>query len=104
MEGQLEQRNGRWQLTFVRKLPHSPEKVWKGSPSRNISRAGFPEGPTTDGRMVTYDPPSVLELDWGGVQLRFELRADGAGTMLTFVDTFDQLGKAADDAAGWHTC
>jgi len=24
--------------------------------------------------------------------------------MLTFVDTFDQLGKAADDAAGWHTC
>jgi len=25
--------------------------------------------------MVTYDPPSVLELDWGGVQLRFELRA-----------------------------
>jgi len=54
--------------------------------------------------MVTYDPPSVLELDWGGVQLRFELRADGAGTMLTFVDTFDQLGKAADDAAGWHTC
>ena len=36
--------------------------------------------------------------------LRFELQAEGDGTLLTFVNTFDELGKAARDAAGWHSC
>ena len=30
-------------------------------------------------------------------------RCDG-GTRLTLTDTFDEQGKAARDAAGWHTC
>ena len=34
----------------------------------------------------------------------FELRADGPGTLLTLTDTFDELGKAARDGAGWHEC
>ena len=37
-------------------------------------------------------------------RLRIELRADGAGTLLTLTDTFDELGKAARDGAGWHEC
>ncbi|TMD22380.1 MAG: hypothetical protein E6I99_10200 [Chloroflexi bacterium] len=45
MEGQLEQRNGRWQLTFVRKLPHSPEKVWKALTEPEHLKGWFPGGP-----------------------------------------------------------
>jgi hypothetical protein len=40
----------------------------------------------------------------GNDVLRFELRSDGDGTELRFLDTFDELGKAARDAAGWHVC
>ena len=55
--------------------------------------------------MITYDPPSVLEFRWGDNEtLRFELHPDGQGSVLTFLNTFDDLGKAARDAAGWHTC
>ncbi len=40
----------------------------------------------------------------GDETLRFELQPDGKGSVLTFVNTFDELGKAARDAAGWHAC
>jgi hypothetical protein len=47
----------------------------------------------------------LLEFSWGdGDTLRFELREDNGATELTLVDTFDELGKAARDAAGWHAC
>jgi hypothetical protein len=63
------------------------------------------EGPTIDGEMITFDPPSLLEFRWGDEEtLRFELQSDGDGTVLTFLNTFDQVGKAARDAAGWHAC
>ena len=62
------------------------------------------EGPPTEGEMVVFDPPSVLELRWGDELLRFELAPDGDGTRLTFRNTFDEIGKAARDSAGWHGC
>jgi uncharacterized protein YndB with AHSA1/START domain len=125
MPGQLEQRDdGRWQLRFTRRLPHPPEKVWRaltepehlaawfptdiegerraGAPLRFVFREG--EGPVTDGEMLAYDPPSVLELRWGDETLRFELRPDAVGCVLTFVNTFTERGKAARDGAGWHAC
>ena len=125
MDGQLEQAGDRWRLRFTREVPHPPEKVWRaltepehlaawfptaiegerrtGAPLRFVFTGG--EGPTIDGEMLVYDPPSVLELRWGGEEtLRFELRPTAAGTLLTFVNTFDELGKAARDAAGWHSC
>jgi uncharacterized protein YndB with AHSA1/START domain len=124
VDGQLEQIGGRWRLRFVRRLPHPPEKVWRaltepahlevwfpaeirgerttGAALSFVFRAG--EGPTRDGQMLTYDPPSVLEFRWGDETLRFDLQPDGEGCVLTFVNTFDELGKAARDAAGWHVC
>jgi hypothetical protein len=55
--------------------------------------------------MLTYEPPSALEFEWGEEEtLRFDLEPDGDGTVLTFLNTFDELGKAARDAAGWHAC
>jgi uncharacterized protein YndB with AHSA1/START domain len=110
-------------LRFTRKLPHPPEKVWRaltepehlatwfptdiegarvaGAPLRFVFRNA--EGPTIDGQMLVCEPPAVLEFRWGDDEtLRFELQPDGDGSLLTYINTFDKLGKAARDAAGWH--
>ena len=71
-----------------------------GAPLRFVS----PAGDGFDGQMLVFDPPEVMEFSWGADRLRIELRADGAGTLLTLTDTFDELGKAARDGAGWHEC
>ncbi len=124
IDGQLDQHAGRWRLRFVRSLPHPPEKVWRALTEPEHLAAWFPadmegervtgaslrfvfregEGPTEDGEMIAYEPPRLLEFRWGNERLRFELEPDGQGCRLTFVDTFDELGKAARDAAGWHVC
>ena len=120
--GTLTRQGDRWMLTFTRRLAHPREKVWRavtepehlaawypqeivgerraGAPLRFVSSAG--DG--FDGQMLVFDPPAVMEFTWGADRLRIELRADGAGTLLTLTDTFDELGKAARDGAGWHEC
>ena len=57
-----------------------------------------------DGEMLAFDPPSRMELRWGEEIMRFELRPDGEGSVLTFTNIFDETGKAARDGAGWHSC
>ncbi|HEV8296451.1 MAG TPA: SRPBCC family protein [Acidimicrobiales bacterium] len=124
MDGHLERIDDRWQLRFTRRLPHPPEKIWRALTEPEHLAAWFPtkiigdrvagaslrfefpnnEGPAFDGKMVIFDPPSTLEMRWGDDVLRFDLRADGDHTVLTFVDTFDEHGRAARDAAGWHSC
>jgi uncharacterized protein YndB with AHSA1/START domain len=122
--GQLASEAEHWRLSFTRHLPHPPEKVWRAITDPEHLHAWFParvdgerrqgaalrfvfehdEGPTTDGTVTVYDPPSVFEFTWGVETLRFELTPDEGGTLLVFVNTFDELGKAARDAAGWHYC
>jgi uncharacterized protein YndB with AHSA1/START domain len=123
-DGQLEQHAGRSRLRFTRRLAHPPEKVWRALTEPEHLAAWFPttiEGerragaalrfahrdeaaPPIEGEMLAYDPPRLLELRWGADELRFELQPDGTGTVLTLLDTFDEHGKAARDAAGWHAC
>jgi uncharacterized protein YndB with AHSA1/START domain len=122
--GELQTIDGRYQVRFVRALPHPPEKVWRALTEPEHLDAWFPttiEGeraagaelrfsfrehdlPSFEGRMITCDPPSVLELEWGPDRLRFELEPDGTGTMLTLTDLIDpnEQGKTARDSAGWH--
>jgi uncharacterized protein YndB with AHSA1/START domain len=123
--GRLERLDdGRWQLRFTRRLPHPPEKVWRaltepehlahwfpttiegeraaGAPLRFSFRDG--EASAFDGEMITFEPPSALEFRWGDDVVRLELRAEGDGTELTLLDTLDDRGKGARDAAGWHVC
>ena len=124
IDGQLEQAGDRWQVRFVRSLPHPPETVWEALTQAEHLKAWFPtdiigeraagaplkfefrdnEGPPFDGEMLAYDPPKRLEFRWGPDTLRFELEPDGRGTMLTLVDVLEELGKAARDGAGWHVC
>jgi uncharacterized protein YndB with AHSA1/START domain len=116
--------DGRVQLQFTRRFRHPPEKVWRALTEPDHLAAWFPtriegerapgaalrfvfpnaEGPALAGEMLTYEPPSLMEFRWGNDDLRFELRPDGEGSILTFVDVFDEFGRAARDAAGWHTC
>jgi hypothetical protein len=62
------------------------------------------EMPPMEGQLLAFDPPRRLELTWGDETLRFDLTPDGDGTVLRLSASFDELGKAARDAAGWHSC
>ena len=61
-------------------------------------------GPDFGGEVLACEPPSLLEFSWGPDVIRLEIAARGEGCTLTLLDTFDELGKAARDAAGWHVC
>lgn len=122
--GVLEQRGDDWTLTFTRRLPHPPERVWRAVSEADHLAAWFPDriegefrdgaplrfvtqtGDAFEGEMLVFEPPSVLELRWGTDRIRIEVApdGDGHGTVLTLTDMFTDLGKAARDGAGWHEC
>jgi hypothetical protein len=79
--------------------------------------AWFPttiEGELAAGASLTYrhrevelppfEPPSLLELSWGGDRVRFELAPDGDGTLLALIVEMQAFGKLARDGAGWQVC
>src|SRR3954451_4469530 len=125
-DGQLSQKDGRYELRFVRELSHPVGKVWEAVTSPAGLSAWFPfdvvgerstgaalrfvfregEGEPFEGSMLEYTPQSAVELAWGGDEtLRMELSPSGAdGCVLTLINRFDEVGKAARDAAGWHAC
>jgi uncharacterized protein YndB with AHSA1/START domain len=122
--GTLHRTGERMELQFTRSLAHPPDKVWRSITEAEHLAAWFPdrmegdravgatlhfvpeghEDSAFDGKVLVFDPPRVFEFLWGDDTLRFELASSGAGTVLTLTDTFDELGKAARDAAGWHEC
>ena len=125
MYGSLEQTmDGRARLRFTRELDHPVEKVWRaitepehlahwfpttieGERAAGAQlRFDFPGGqaPAFEGEMLAFEPPSLMELQWGPDVVRLELRPSGEGTTLTLLDTLEERGKAARDGAGWHTC
>jgi uncharacterized protein YndB with AHSA1/START domain len=124
MTGTLEQTGQAWRLRFTRELAHPVDLVWRAVTEADHLNAWFPMrirgdwvvgGPLTfadpegrspefTGQVLACQPPSLLEFSWGPDVLRLELQAHGAGTTLTLLDTFEELGKAARDAAGWHVC
>lgn len=116
--------DGRSRLRFRRVLPHAQATVWRAVTEPEHLAHWFPStidgeraaGATLrfafpgdvaepiEGEMLAYEPPSVIELRWGTDIVRIELRPVPEGTELTLLDTLDQHGKAARDAAGWHGC
>jgi uncharacterized protein YndB with AHSA1/START domain len=113
-----------WRLRFTRQLPHPPEKVWRAITEPQHLEAWFPqrivgewavgaplefearggEHPAFDGEVLAWDPPSLLEFRWGTDVIRFEVKPHAGGCTFVLTDVFDELGKAARDGAGWHTC
>ena len=125
-DGQLSESGGRWQIRFERRLAHPRDKVWRALTEPEHRDAWFRQRIETDGNWVAgarlrivsdlmpeanfgaellvYDPPRTLEMRWGIDLLRFELAADGDGTILTLINTLAERGTAARTGAGWHTC
>jgi len=115
--------DGHWRLRFVRHLAHPVDEVWRAVTEPDRLRSWFPQRVVGDlltpgaplsfegeragafpGRVLRVEAPVLLEFLWGTDVLRLELVADGGACTLTFTDTIDELGKAARDGAGWHTC
>jgi uncharacterized protein YndB with AHSA1/START domain len=112
-------------LRYARRLPHPREKVWRALTENDHLDAWFPttiegeraagaplrfsfregEGDAFAGEMRTFDPPSVMELQWGDDILRFELHQESdTETRLDLIVSFSEFGKASRDGAGWHVC
>lgn len=116
--------HGRWRLRFTRRLPHPLETVWRAITEPEHLSAWFPttidgerapgatlhfvfpggQAPAFQGEVIAYEPPQLFEFRWGTDVIRLELRSSEEGTILTLLDSLEERGKAARDAAGWHTC
>jgi uncharacterized protein YndB with AHSA1/START domain len=114
-----------WTLILVRELRHSPEKVWQAltdpehlrewapfdadrslgtSGSRvKLTTVGAPTPMVSETTVTRAEAPKVLEYNWGGNDIRWELETFGGGTRLTLWHNIDRRFIAMG-AAGWHIC
>jgi uncharacterized protein YndB with AHSA1/START domain len=115
----------KWTLILVRELHHQPEKVWQAltdpaqlrewSPFEadgsmatagtkvKLTTVGAPARHVTETTVKRADAPKVLEYDFGGNDMRWELEAVGGGTRLTLWMSIDRR-YVSMGAAGWHIC
>jgi uncharacterized protein YndB with AHSA1/START domain len=123
---QIRKDGEKWTLILVRELRHSPEKVWKAltDPAQlrewapfdadgsldsagtkvKLTTVGAPAPRITETTVTRADAPEVLEYNWGGFTMHWELvEAAGGGTRLTL---WTNIGHRfiAMGAAGWHIC
>src|SRR5205085_10316962 len=85
----------KWTLILTRELRHSPEKVWQAltDPAQlrewapfdadaslstvgstvKLTTAGAPAPHVTETTVTRADPPTVLEYNWGGFDMRWKL-------------------------------
>lgn len=119
----VQKEGDKWTLVVVRDLRHAPEKVWKAltdpeelrawapfDASRNLGAVGTVQLSTvgtpqvSEAQVKRADAPRVLEYNWGGGDVRWELEPLGAGgTRLTLYHNINR-GFISMGAAGWHIC
>jgi len=122
---QVQKDGAKWTLVLVRELRHSPEKVWQAltDPAQlrewapfdadaslgkvgstvKLTTVGAPALHVTETRVTRADAPRMLEYNWGGFDMRWELAPLGGGTRLTLWTNIDRR-YIAMGAAGWHLC
>ena len=115
----------KWTLILVRALRHSPEKVWQAltdsahlrewapfdadgslgtvGTTVKLSTVGAPTPQITETTVTRAEAPKVLEYNWGGFDIRWELEAFDGGTRLTLSTNIDRRFISMG-AAGWHIC
>jgi uncharacterized protein YndB with AHSA1/START domain len=115
----------KWTLVLTRDLRHSPEKVWQAltdpaqlrewapfDATENMGTAGrtvqlttvaAPTPMVSDTTVTKAVPARLLEYNWGGQDIRWELESVGGGTRLTLWHNIDRR-YIAMGAAGWHLC
>jgi uncharacterized protein YndB with AHSA1/START domain len=128
VEATLERSNDRWVLQMERTLGHPAERVWAAltraeevrrwapyAPDRDLdvvgevplpqAEGGEPaDGPPEPGEVLVAESPRLLVLNWGGHELRFEIKPVPNGVRLSLTHIFDVGEEAADYASGWHLC
>ena len=121
---QVRKEGEKWTLILVRELRHPPAMVWQAltdpahlsewapfDADRNLAAVGpvklttvgTPEPQVSETRVTRADAPKVLEYNWWGKDIRWELEAFGGGTRLTLWHNLDRRFSAMV-AAGWHIC
>jgi uncharacterized protein YndB with AHSA1/START domain len=115
----------KWTLVLVRELSHPPAKVWKAitepehlrewAPfdsdrslanvgSAKLTTVGAPTPLVTESQVKRADAPKVLEFNWGGQDILWQLEPlAGGGTRLTLWHNIDRKFISMG-AAGWHIC
>jgi hypothetical protein len=66
-----------------------------------LTTVGAPGPHITETKIVRADAPKVLEYNWGGGDIRWNLEPSGTGTRLTLWANIDRR-YIAMGAAGWH--
>jgi len=114
-----------WTLVLTRELRHKPEKVWQAltEPGQlrewapfdadrsmgaagatvKLTTVGAPSPHATETTITRAEAPRLLEYNWGGGDVRWELEAAGGGTRLTLWASINR-GFISVGAAGWHIC
>jgi uncharacterized protein YndB with AHSA1/START domain len=122
---QVQKDGDKWTLVLVRELRHPPEKVWQAltdpvhlrewapfdadrsldtvGTSVKLTTVGAPTPHVTETVVTRADPPTALEYNWGGGDMRWELEPLGGGTRLTLWTNINRKFIAMG-AAGWHVC
>src|SRR4051794_29722964 len=111
-DGELFERDGRFELRFTRELPHPVERVWRAITSPEGLSAWFPfdvvgervsgaplrftfrEGEAEDftGEMVEFTPATAMELRWADDEtVRLELTPRGSGCELVLINRFAEI-------------
>lgn len=121
----VEKQGDDWTLVVVKKLRHAPEKVWQAltdpeelkewapydadqslgtaGATVKITTVGAPAEHISETKVIRAEAPNVLEFDWGGGRIRWELQAEGQGTKLTLWHNINR-NFISMGAAGWHLC
>jgi uncharacterized protein YndB with AHSA1/START domain len=121
----VEKDGEKWALVLVKELRHSPERVWQAltEPAHlrewapfdadgslavagstvKLTTVGAPALHVTETKVTRAEAPRLLEYNWGGFDMRWQLEALGGGTRLTLWTNIARP-YIAMGAAGWHIC
>jgi uncharacterized protein YndB with AHSA1/START domain len=113
-----------WTLILVREFRHPPAMVWQAltdpahlfewapfDADRNLAAAGpvklstvgTPTPQVSETTVKRAEAQKLLEYNWGGNDLRWELEPLDSGTRLTLWHSIDRR-FISWGAAGWHIC
>jgi uncharacterized protein YndB with AHSA1/START domain len=117
--------DGRVELRYERRLAHSRDNVWRALTSTDELRRWFVEildydrstldftpgadltfvaggHPAGRGKVLTAEPPCLLEYTWDEETLRWELTEHGDGCLLVFTNVVPDPATATVVDEGWQ--
>jgi uncharacterized protein YndB with AHSA1/START domain len=124
VRAEVKKEGEKWTLVLVRELAHPPAKVWQAltepehlrewAPfdvdrslgtvgSAQLTTVGVPKPIVSEIQVKQADAPKLLEYNWGGQDMRWELEPLAGGTRLTLWHNIDRRFIAMG-AAGWQIC